>query len=188
MSSISSQTLGEQPASSELNKECRTKPWFAVLTRAKAERWVSTALRGKGLEEFLPLYRSRHVWSDRTKELDLPLFPGYIFCRLEARADHNLVLKTPGVLSIVGSGRTPTPVEDREMESIRALLNSGCAATPHPFLKSGDRVYLDGGPLAGVEGFVVNADKKFRLVVSITLLQRSVSVEIDRKLVRPVTN
>jgi len=95
------------------------------------------------------------------------------------------ILTTPGVTSIVGAGKTPVPVDDEEIEAIRAILRSGLAALPWPFLCVGSRVYIERGPLAGVEGIITNMDKVYRLIVSISLLQRSVAVEIDREWARP---
>src|SRR5664279_6353582 len=88
-------------------------PWYALRIQSKLAIVASTTLRGKGYEEFLPLYRSRRKWSDRTKDLDLPLFPGYLFCRFDG--NHRLpVLTTPGVIGIVGAGKTPIPVDHDE--------------------------------------------------------------------------
>jgi transcription antitermination factor NusG len=147
---------------------------------------ASATLRGKGYEEFLPLYRSRRRWSDRIKELDLPLFPGYLFCRFDVSDRLMPILTTPGVIGIVGAGKTPVPVDDEEIEAIRALLRSGLVVQPWPFLRVGSKVYIEGGPLAGVEGIISNTDKVYRLVVSVSLLQRSVAVEIDREWARPI--
>jgi transcription antitermination factor NusG len=98
------------------------------------------------------------------------------------------VLTTPGVISIVGAGRTPIPVDEGEIEAIRAILRAGMVAQPWPFLSAGSKVYLERGPLAGMEGIIASADKVYRLVVSISLLQRSVAVEIDRDWARPIIN
>jgi len=142
-------------------------------------------LCGKGYETYLPLYRSERRWSDRVKKLDLPLFPGYLFSRFDVL--HRLpVLTTPGVTGIVGAGKTPLPVDDEEIEAVRVVLHSGMKAQPWPFLGVGSRVYLETGPLAGVEGIIVNTDKVYRLVVSVSLLQRSVACEIEREWARPI--
>src|ERR1039458_7981001 len=95
---------------------------------------------------------------------------------------------TPGVIGIIGAGKTPIPIDDEEIEAVRAILRSGLAAQPYPFLRVGSRVDLEGGPLAGVEGIITNADKVYRLVVSISLLQRSVAVAIDRDWARPIAD
>ena len=162
--------------------------WYALQIQTKLGNVASATLRGKGYEEFLPLYRSRRRWSDRVKELELPLFPGYLFCRFDVTGRLMPILTTPGVISIVGAGRTPLPVDDQEIEAVRAILRSGLVAQPWPFLRSGSKVFIEGGPLAGVEGIVTNTDKVYRLVVSVNLLQRSVAVEIDREWARPIAD
>jgi transcription antitermination factor NusG len=147
---------------------------------------AASTLHGKGYEKFLPLYRSRRQWSDRVKEVELPLFPGYLFCRFDLRHTLMPILTTPGVINIVGAGKTPLPVADEEIESIRAILRAGLAVEPWPRLAVGSKVYIERGPLAGIEGIIMNLDKGHRLVVSVSLLQRSVAVEIDRAWARPV--
>ena len=163
-------------------------PWYAIRVKSRFAQLASATLRGKGYEEFLPLYRSRRRWSDRVKQLDLPLFPGYLFCRLDVRGRLMPILTTPGVIGIVGAGKTPIPVDDEEVEAVRAILRSGLAALPCPFLRVGAKVYIEGGPLAGVEGIITNTEKVYRLIVSVSLLQRSVAVEIDREWARPISD
>jgi len=159
--------------------------WYAVHVRTRFESQMSTVLRSKGYEEFLPTYRCRHRWSDRAKELDLPLFPGYLFSRFDAR-ERLPILKSPGVIAIVGSGKTPIPISDEEIEAIRVIVRSGLPAQPWSHLTVGSRVFIEDGPLAGLEGIVKCVDKRFRLVVSVPLLQRSVGVEIEPSWARPV--
>jgi transcription antitermination factor NusG len=161
-------------------------PWYAIRIQSRLGGVAAATLRGKGYEEFLPLYRSRRRWSDRIKQLDLPLFPGYLFCRLDLTGRLMPVLTTPGVIGIVGPGKTPVPIDDEEIEAIRAILRSGLAAQPWPFLQVGSRVYIERGPLTGLEGIITNTDKVYRLIVSVNLLQRSVAVEIDRDWARPI--
>jgi transcription antitermination factor NusG len=161
------------------------KFWYAVHVRSRFEAQLSTVLRRKGYEEFLPTYRCSHRWSDRAKELDLPLFPGYLFSRFDAR-ERLPILKSPGVIAIVGLGKTPIPISDEEIEAIRAIVRSGLPAEPWTYLTVGSRVFIEAGPLTGLEGVVVNVDKRFRLVVSVPLLQRSLGVEIERSWVRTV--
>lgn len=163
-----------------------TAPWYALQIQTRLGNIASTALRGKGYEEFLPVYRSRRSWSDRVKYIDLPLFPGYLFCRFDVRERLLPVLSTPGVIGIVGAGKTPIPVDDEEIAAVHRVVQSGLAAQPWPFLTVGSRIYMEAGPLAGLEGIVTNTDKTYRLVVSVAMLQRSVAVEIDRDWVRPV--
>ena len=171
--------MGQLPRSDNLS-------WYAVRIQSRLGSVASATLRGKGYEEFLPLYRSRRRWSDRIKELDLPLFPGYLFCRFDVSDRLMPILTTPGVIGIVGAGKTPVPIGDEEIEAIRARLRSGLVVQPWPFLRVGSKVYIEGGPLAGVEGIISNTDKVYRLVVSVSLLQRSVAVEIDREWARPI--
>jgi transcription antitermination factor NusG len=142
-------------------------------------------LRLRGYAEFLPIYRKRSRWSDRVKDVDLPLFPGYVFGKFDVR--HRLpILAIPGVLSIVGVGRHPEPVKESELNAIRRLIESGLPVMPWPFLQAGDLVLIEKGALAGLEGLLIQFKGQCRVVVSLGLLQRSVSVEIDRTMVRPV--
>lgn len=161
-------------------------PWFAIRVKSNRENVTATALRGKGLEEFAPTCRARNRWSDRVKELDVPLFPGYIFCRFDPQ--HRLpVITTPGIVSIVGLGKTPEPVEDSEIARIQSIVSSGALTYPWPFLQSGQKVTIVHGPLTGVDGLLVSLKNEYRLVVSITLLQRSVAVEVDRDCIEPMS-
>lgn len=132
------------------------------------------------------MYRSRRYWSDRVKEVDLPLFPGYIFCRFDPL--HRLpILTSPGIVSIIGLGKNPEPVDDSEIARIQAIVSSGVLACPWPFLRAGQKILVSRGPLSGVEGFLVRLKNQYRLVVTIQLLQRSVAAEIDRDWVRPIS-
>jgi transcription antitermination factor NusG len=160
-------------------------PWFALRVKSRSEKIVATLARHKGFEEFLPLYQSRRRWSDRVKSVELPLFPGYVFCRAnpEARLP---ILTIPGVMSFVGIGRVPAPIDDAEIAAIQRAIGAGLLAEPYPFLEIGHRVRVAEGPLRGMEGFLVDVRKEQRIVVSVTLLKRSVAVEIDRHWVRPV--
>jgi transcription antitermination factor NusG len=113
-------------------------------------------------------------------ELERPLFPGYVFCRFDPI--HRLpILTTPGVVSIVGVGKEPAPISDSEVEAIQVVLRSGCAAGPCPFLREGQRVRVNRGSLEGLEGILIQKKSEWRVVVSVTMFQRSVSVAIDRE-------
>src|SRR5208282_4179869 len=153
-------------------------PWFAIQVRARYEQGVADHLDGKGYEWFLPLYKRRKRWSDRIKEVEAPLFPGYLFCRINPQ-DRLPILKTPGVIQIVGCNRTPIAVDELEMQAIQRMVASGIPNQPWPFLAAGDRVRIDSGPLSGLEGILVEFKGNHRLVLSVSLLQRSVAVEID---------
>ncbi len=159
--------------------------WFALRVKSRCEKVVATIARNKGFEEFLPLYESRRRWSDRLKAIELPLFPGYIFCRLDP--EHRLPLLTiPGVLHFVGFGKIPAPIEDTEVAAIQTAVRSGLSTEPWPFLEVGQRVRLEDGPLAGLEGILVGTSTRERIVVSVTLLKRSVAVAIEPHWANPV--
>ena len=160
--------------------------WFALRVKCRYEKLTSMLLRDKGYEEFVPLYWSRRRWSDRFQTVDLPLFPGYVFCRLHPQQLRLPILKTPGVLHFAGIGRIPVPIDDGEIHAIQAALHSGLRAEPWPFLKVGQWVRLEEGPLNGLEGIFIELRKQHRIVVSVTLLQRSIAVEIDRLWIRPL--
>lgn len=152
--------------------------WFALQVRTAYEKKVATHLNGRGYEPFLPLRPSRRRWSDRIKETKVPLFPGYLFCRINI-AKRLPILTTPGVVRIVGNGRGPQPVDEVEVAAIQTLIRSELTSQPWPFLKIGERVTIERGPLRGVEGILLEFKGGHRLVLSVTLLQRSVAVEID---------
>ena len=162
-----------------------TSLWYAVRVRSNYERTVSTVLEHKGVEQFLPTYHSRRVWTDRVKTLDLPLFPGYIFCRIPLE-ERNRVVTTEGVVGFVGAGRQPIPVAESEIEAVRRIVESQARSEPWPFLKIGQRVRINYGSLTGLEGILLRVKNSWRLVVSVTLLERSVGVEIDAGYVTPL--
>jgi transcription antitermination factor NusG len=159
--------------------------WYALQVRPRCEERVRRHLQGKGYEVFLPTYECRRRWSDRVKSLVLPLFPSYIFSRFDVEKRLPILI-TPGVDSIVGAGKSPIPVDQKEISAIRSVMNSGIASQPWPYLETGDVVEVDNGPLEGLSGIVLRDKGSDRLVISVTLLRRSVSVEIDRHRVRPV--
>jgi transcription antitermination factor NusG len=159
--------------------------WYALHVRTRFEKVVARNARDKGFEELLPLYRRPSRWSDRIKQIDLPLFPGYVFCRFNP-LDRLPILTIPGVKGIVGFGKNLTPVDESELNAIRAVLKSGAYCEPWPFLQVGQRVRVAYGPLAGTEGLVMMLKSACRLVISINMLQRSVAVEIDRDCLEPL--
>jgi transcription antitermination factor NusG len=160
--------------------------WYALQVRPRFEKVVSRNLQGKGYEEFLPLYQRTSRWSDRTKEIELPLFPGYVFCKFNL-LQRLPILMIPGVSSVVGIGKNWMPIEESELNDVRAVLKSGSPCEPWPFLGVGQLVEVERGPLAGTQGLVTRVKDSYRLVISINLLQRSVAVEIDRDCVKPVS-
>jgi transcription antitermination factor NusG len=161
-------------------------PWFALQVRTRHEAGVADQLSGQGYDRFLPLYKVGKRWSDRIKEVDAPLFPGYLFCRFNPH-DRLPILKTPGVIQIVSFQSGPAAVDEAEIRSIQSLVAAGVPHQPWPFLAAGDRVRIESGPLLGLEGILTEVRSSFRLVLSVTLLQRSVAVEIDSASVTAVT-
>jgi transcription antitermination factor NusG len=164
-----------------------SKPWFALRVKPNYEKRVATALRGKGFEELLPLYRSERQWSDRVKVMDLPLFPGYLFCRLDLASRLPLVT-TPGFLYIVGVGKTPQPVDEAEILAVHSVMRSGVPVTPWPSLVVGQKVRLQHGPLRGLVGVLTKIANQQRMYVSVTLLKRSLSVEVAPDWIQPVAD
>jgi transcription antitermination factor NusG len=160
--------------------------WYALTVKPNHERTAAQALECKGLETFVPMYRSRRRWSDRIKELELPLFAGYVFCRFPGR-ERARILSTPGVNTVVGFGNKPAPVDDGEIVAVRTLVASGLPVGPWPFLRVGERVRVEAGPLSGVEGILTQVKDAWRVVVSIELLQRSIAAEVDRDSLTAVT-
>jgi transcription antitermination factor NusG len=158
-------------------------PWFALQVRAKHEAGVAQFLAGKGYTWFLPTYKCRKRLCDRVKVADAPLFPGYLFCRFEPQR-RLPILTTPGVIQIVGYNRVPVPIDDIEISALQMLVNSGLPNQRWPFVRIGDRVQIEAGPLRGVQGILVAVKAGHRLILSVTLLQRSVAVQIDSAYVR----
>jgi transcription antitermination factor NusG len=159
--------------------------WFALQVRSRYETIVATLLRGKGYEWFLPTYKCRRQWSDRIRETELPLFPGYLFCRFDPQC-RLPILTTPGLISIVGRGKTPIPVDEDEITALRKVVTFGLRSEPWPYLQIGQRVKIDYGALSGLEGILIGSKGQHRIVLSVTLLQRSVATEIDSAWVHPI--
>ncbi|HWE48838.1 MAG TPA: UpxY family transcription antiterminator [Bryobacteraceae bacterium] len=162
-------------------------PWYALWVRSRHEKSVAEILCGKGFETFLPLHASRRRWSDRIQEVELPLIPGYVFCRFDA--NHRLpILTTPGLVQIVSAGKTPQAVDEGEMQSLITAVRAGVHLQLWPFLKCGQRVSIEEGPLRSLEGVLITTKGADQLILSISLLQRSVAVTVDRRWVRPMQN
>jgi transcription antitermination factor NusG len=159
--------------------------WFAIRVKSNFEKRVAIALVNKGLDAFLPEYKSRRRWSDRYRTIECPLFPGYVFCRINL-TQRLCVVTTPGFLYIVGTGNRPTPVDDAEIESIQSVVRSGLPALPWPSLAVGQRVRIESGPLSGLEGTLLQVENHRRICVAVTLLRRGVSVEVDREWILPL--
>ncbi|MEQ1949280.1 MAG: transcription termination/antitermination NusG family protein [Bryobacteraceae bacterium] len=160
------------------------QPWFVLKVRTRSEALVVNHLRGRAYETFLPTYQEARQYSDRIKKVESPLFPGYVFCRLEPN-NRLPILKTNGVEYILGANNVPEEVPVREICALQKLMVAGVDARPHPFLRRGQKVKIGCGAFAGVEGLIVQERGVDRFVLSIAMLQRSVAVEMDRTWVRP---
>jgi transcriptional antiterminator NusG len=132
----------------------------------------------KGIEVFLPLWERRSRWKDRTKRIQVPLFPGYCFARFRS-SDRLRILKAFGIVELVGSGGQPEPIPDAEIDAIHTLVGSRLVYEPFPFLAEGMEVEVTRGPLMGVRGRLLRKDRGLRVVLSVTSIRQSVSVEID---------
>lgn len=154
-------------------------PWYAIMVRTSREKTATMLLENAGYNCYLPLTKCTRHWSDRVKESEVPLFPGYLFCRMNP---HNRlpVLMTPGVIQIVGMGKMPVPVEEQEITAIQRVGKSGLPTVPWPYLQVGHVAQVEEGPLQGMKGIVIRIKSGMKLVLSVNLLQRSVAVEVDR--------
>ena len=152
--------------------------WFAAYTTPRHEKHVGEVLAERNIESFLPLYRTVRQWKKSSPvTLELPLFPCYLFVRIN-RAARGAVLSLPGVLSIVGSTKEPWPLPQLEVEALRLGAKLG-KAEPHPYLRVGERVRIKSGLMAGVEGILVRKKNEFRFVLTLEAIMRSVAVEVD---------
>lgn len=148
--------------------------WYALYVKPNHEKAVSLYLRGKGYEEFLPLYRRKTL----SRASELPLFPGYVFCRFDAR--HSLpVLSIPGVFYVVTNGAVAAPIPHSEIAQLMQVQTSGTRTEPWPRVEAGQPIRVSSGPLSGVTGTVLRRQDTHRLIVSVTLLGRSVAVDVD---------
>jgi transcription antitermination factor NusG len=154
------------------------RSWYAVYTCANHEKRVAEQLAARFVEYYLPLYNSTRRWKDRRVQLQLPLFPGYLFVRI-ALCDRMQVLEIPSVARLVGFNGTPTALPEMEIETLKAALETGIHALPHPYLKIGCRVRIIAGPLVGFTGILLRRKSKSRVAVSIDLIQRSILVDAD---------
>lgn len=161
-------------------------PFYALRVRTKFEKQAGAFLSALGYQTYLPVYRERKQWSDRVKESESPFFPGYVFCRLDL-TEIRPVIRAPGFMSIVGVGRTPVPISSDEIHAVMRTLSSGVFARPCPFLKVGQTVLIKYGPLSGIEGLLLRVQNSHRIVVSISLLQRSIAAEIAPEWVIPLS-
>lgn len=159
--------------------------WYAVHTRHQHEKLVARTLVNKGFEVFLPLYTEIRQWRDRTKRLELPLFSCYVFLRGDL--DRRLaIVTTPGVHRMVATGGKLSGIPEEEIQAVRSVVENRVNVEPYPFLNCGDLVRVKSGALKGLEGFLVRKKGRTRLVVSVSLLERSVAAEVDASTVERV--
>ncbi len=152
--------------------------WYAAYTCSRHEKSVASQLTEKHIDCFLPLYQSVHHWKDRYKEVELPLFPGYVFVRINLK-DRMRVLQSSGVVRFVSFNGMPAPLDEIEIETLRGSLSNGLHVEPHPYLALGRRVRVIRGALAGIEGIVQRRKDKFRIVISVDLIKRSLAAEVN---------
>ena len=161
--------------------------WFALQVRSRWEASTAVLLSGAGYKTLNPTYQINKRWGGRVREVAAPLFPGYIFCQFDVHK-RLPVLITPGVIAVVSRGRIPLPVDESEIAGIQTVISSGLHAEPWPYLEVGQRIRIEKDALAGLEGILVQFKGNHRIVVSVSLLQRSVALEVDRTCVTPVAS
>jgi transcription antitermination factor NusG len=152
--------------------------WYAAYTWSRHEKSVAKQLEERRVSSFLPLYRSWHLWKDRRQEVTLPLFPSYVFVHMTLK-ERLRVLELPGVVALVTFQGSPAALPTEEIEALRRGLEQEIYAEPHPYLRVGHKVRLRSGPMAGTAGILVRRKDKLRMVISLEVLMRSISVEVD---------
>jgi transcription antitermination factor NusG len=174
-----------EATSESMTNSTRSLHWYAVHTRSRHEKSIAARLDSQATEVFLPLHRSRHTWKNGVHaEVDLPLFPCYIFARVGIN-DRLRLLQTPGVLGFAASSARPTAIPNEDI----ALLRTATAklkAEPHPYLSCGDRVRIVAGALAGLEGILTRRKQECRVVLSIEAIMRSIAVEVSEFDIEPM--
>jgi transcription antitermination factor NusG len=170
----------------KLDTKSEDLKWYALHVHARKEQLVASQLQTRNLGCFLPTYKSLRKWSDRTKEIQQALFPGYVFCRF-AYENRQPVVMTTGVTQVVGTGKVAIPIADSEIEALQVAVSSGIPAQPWPYLRTGEYVQVNYGHLAGLQGILVNFKGNHRVVLSVTLLQRSLALEVELDWLSAVT-
>lgn len=159
--------------------------WYAGYTAARHEKRVAEHFLQRGVEHFLPLYESIHRWNNGRHRVQLPLFPGYIFVRI-ALKERLRVLEVPGFVRLVGFNSLPCPLPERDISKMQEALSRGVLAEPYPYLTAGTRVEIRNGPLQGMTGILLRRQNKYRLVISVDLIMRSMVVEVEAGDVVPI--
>jgi transcription antitermination factor NusG len=161
--------------------------WYAIYTCARHEKYVAKQLEERSIDHFLPLYRSWHAWKDRRKQVELALFPSYVFVHISMQTRLR-VLQLEGVVHLVTFNGQPAVLPEREIDALRNGLEQRIYAEPHPYLTVGRKVRVRRGPLLGTEGILIRWKDKLRVVISLAVLMRSVAVEVDAADLDAVTN
>src|SRR5271154_449030 len=178
--------MGTQSTDAARSAQPGQSDWYAAYTKHQHEKRVADHFTNKGFEVFFPVYVTAHRWKDRAQLVTLPLFPCYVFLRtdLERKLD---ILRTPGVFGLVGNAGRATSIPEGDLDMLRRVSTDRSRIEPHPFLKAGDRVRVCVGPLAGAEGILIKIKNRYRVVVSVELLQKAVAVEVDLAVVERVS-
>ena len=151
-------------------------PWYAIRCAPNRERSIRAALGRHGFESYLPAYTERVRWSDRVKLIERLLFPGYLFVR--SREEWAGVLQVSGVLGALPSSLKPVAIAESEIASVELVISSCLSFESVPAFAAGDRVTMAAGPLKGASGVVVRDGAQARLIVSVAMMGRAVSVEV----------
>jgi transcription antitermination factor NusG len=169
----------------KLDSKSEALKWYALHVHARKEQLVASQLENRSLECFLPTYKSLRKWSDRTKEIQQALFPGYVFCRFDYE-NRQPVVMTAGVTQVVGNGKVAIPIASSEIEALQVAVSSGIQTQPWEYLQTGEYVQINYGHLTGLQGILVNFKGNHRVVLSVTLLQRSLALEVELEWLSPV--
>jgi len=184
--STENQLISVSPLANSAAGAVEILPWYVAYTRPRHEKYIGHQLEDRGLRTFIPLYTSVRRWKDRRKRLELPLFPGYIFVQIALQSKLDL-LRLPGVVDFVRFQGKPVPVLSHEIETLRAGLTNAALIHPHPYLQAGRKVRVHRGVLEGIEGIFVRHRGQTRVVLSVSLIQRSVAIEVEEADVEPVS-
>jgi len=154
--------------------------WYAIQTKSRHEKKVHAEICEKGIHSFLPLHREKRRWSDRSQWVELPLFSQYLFVRVPRSGDSRIrVLQTAGVIQFVGEHGRGTAIPDEQIDNLYTIVSKGLPASPHEFLRVGERVRIRGGALEGIEGILAGIRNNQSLIISVDLIQKSVAISID---------
>lgn len=152
--------------------------WYAIYTRSRYEKRVAVEFNRRKIEHFLPLVSRLHQWKDRKKIVDMPLFPGYVFVRINLQNRFD-VLNINGVVRLVGFSAEPSPIPDEQIDNVRRVITRPDLVQPHTCLQKGDRVEIVSGPFAGVQGKLYTFKGKKRVLICIDLIGQAVSIEVE---------